>query len=36
MTVFTPDGEKGRHKVAREVDPDRFFAEYFKVAGKDS
>ena len=35
MTLFEPDSEKGRHKVARTVDPDRFFEEYFKVAGKD-
>ena len=35
MTILEYD-ENGPHKVAMTVDPDRFFAEYFKVAGKDS
>jgi len=35
MTLFEPDSEKGRHWVAKKVDPNRFFAEYFQVTGKE-
>ncbi|HHV94516.1 MAG TPA: nucleoside hydrolase [Firmicutes bacterium] len=36
MTMFEPDEEQGRHKVAMQVDPDRFFEEYFRVVRKKS